>query len=74
MAGITRRATSQALHRLSRPLRLRARAGWLALGLGAGVCFYYVALDGQSPSRFTNGRTSRLEDQFVELTGAPLEL
>jgi hypothetical protein len=29
------RATSQALHRLSRPLRLRARAGWLALGLGA---------------------------------------
>ena len=31
-------------------------------------------MDGQSPSRFTNGRTSRLEEQFVELTGAPLEL
>jgi hypothetical protein len=46
----------------------------MALGLGAGACFYYVALDGQSPSRFTNGRTSRLEDEFVELTGAPLEL
>jgi hypothetical protein len=27
-------ATSRALHRLSRPLRIRARAGWLALGLG----------------------------------------
>lgn len=26
------------------------------------------------PSRFTNGRTARLEEQFVELTGAPLEL
>jgi Butirosin biosynthesis protein H, N-terminal/Domain of unknown function (DUF4872) len=46
----------------------------MAFGLGAGACFYYVALDGESPSRFTNGRTSRLEEQFVELTGAPLEL
>ena len=46
----------------------------MALGLGAGACFYYVALEGQSPSRFTNGRTARLEDEFVELTGAPLEL
>jgi Butirosin biosynthesis protein H, N-terminal/Domain of unknown function (DUF4872) len=46
----------------------------MAFGLGAGACFYYVKLDGQSPSRFTNGRTSRLEEQFVELTGAPLEL
>ena len=41
----------------------------MALGLGAGVSFYYVALDGQSPSRFTNGRVGRLEEQFVELTG-----
>ena len=41
----------------------------MALGLGAGVSFYYVALDGQSPSRFTNGRAGRLEEQFVELTG-----
>src|SRR5215207_10168894 len=46
----------------------------MALGLGAGVCFYYVPLDGQSPSRFTNGRVGRLEEQFVELTGSPLEL
>jgi hypothetical protein len=46
----------------------------LAFGLGAGACFYYVAIDGQSPSRFTNGRTARLEEQFVEITGAPLEL
>jgi Butirosin biosynthesis protein H, N-terminal/Domain of unknown function (DUF4872) len=46
----------------------------MALGLGAGVCFYYVPLDGQSPSRFTNGRVGRLEEQFVELTGAPIAL
>jgi hypothetical protein len=46
----------------------------LAFGLGAGPCFYYVALDDQSPSRFTNGRTSRLEEEFVELTGAALRL
>src|SRR5215218_130631 len=46
----------------------------MALGLGAGISFYYVALEGSSPSRFTNGRTGRLEDQFVELTDAPLSL
>jgi hypothetical protein len=46
----------------------------MAFGLGAGACFYFVPMDGSSPSRFTNGRTSRLEEQFVELTGAPLEL
>lgn len=46
----------------------------MAFGLGAGACFYYVTIEGQSPSRFTNGRVSRLEEQFVELTGAPLEL
>ena len=46
----------------------------MALGLGAGVSFYYVVLEDSSPSRFTNGRTGRLEDQFVELTGAPLRL
>ena len=46
----------------------------MALGLGAGVCFYYVPLDGQSPSRFTNGRVGRLEEQFCELTGLPLAL
>lgn len=46
----------------------------LVFGLGAGACFYYVTLDGQSPSRFTNGRTARLEEQFVQLTAAPLRL
>ncbi len=46
----------------------------MALGLGAGVSFYYVPLDGSSPSRFTNGRVARLEEQFVELTGAALRL
>jgi hypothetical protein len=46
----------------------------MAFGLGAGACFYYIKLEGQSPSRFTNGRTSRLEEQFVELTMAPLRL
>ena len=46
----------------------------MALGLGAGVCFYYVPLEGESPSRFTNGRVGRLEEQFLELTGAELRL
>jgi len=46
----------------------------MAFGLGAGACFYYVVLDDQSPSRFTNGRAARLEENFVELTGAPLAL
>lgn len=46
----------------------------MAFGLSAGACFYYIVIDGTSPSRFTNGRTSRLEEQFVELTGIPLEL
>ena len=44
----------------------------MALGLGAGVCFYYLPLEGQSPSRFTNGRVGRLEEQFLELTGVPI--
>jgi hypothetical protein len=46
----------------------------MAFGLGAGACFYYVKLDGQSPSRFTNGRVGRLEEQFLELTEAPLRM
>ena len=46
----------------------------MAFGLGAGACFYYVKIDGQSPSRFTNGRVSRLEEQFLELTGIPIEM
>ena len=46
----------------------------LSFGLGAGACFYYFAADGLSPTRFTNGRTGRLEESFLELTGAPLRL
>jgi hypothetical protein len=46
----------------------------MAFGLGAGANFFYVTLDGQSPSRFTNGRASRLEESFLKLTGAPLRL
>ena len=46
----------------------------MAFGLGAGACFFYVPLDEQSPSRFTNGRSARLEETFLELTGAPLRL
>jgi hypothetical protein len=46
----------------------------MAFGLGAGACFYYVALDGRSPSRFTNGRTSKLEEEFAELTGLGLRI
>ena len=46
----------------------------MAFGLGAGACFFYVAIDGQSPSRFTNGRAARLEENFLELTGTPLRL
>jgi hypothetical protein len=46
----------------------------LAFGLGAGACFYYVVLDEGSPSRFTNGRTSRLEENFLGITETPLRL
>lgn len=46
----------------------------LAFGLGAGPAFYYIVMDGQSPSRFTNGRTGRLEERFLDLTGAPLRM
>jgi hypothetical protein len=46
----------------------------LAFGLGAGACFYYVALPEASPSRWFNGRTARLEENFAELTGAALQM
>jgi hypothetical protein len=46
----------------------------MAFGLGAGACFYYIVLDDHSPSRFTNGRAARLEENFLELTGTPLRL
>src|SRR3954454_7594617 len=46
----------------------------MAFGLGAGACFYYVALDESSPSRFTNGRAARLEENFLELTEVALRL
>jgi hypothetical protein len=46
----------------------------MAFGLGAGACFYYVALDEASPTRWFNGRTARLEENFSELTGGVLQL
>jgi hypothetical protein len=46
----------------------------MAFGLGAGACFYYVALEQASPTRWFNGRTARLEENFDELTGGALEL
>jgi hypothetical protein len=46
----------------------------MAFGLGAGACFYYLVLDEHSPTRFTNGRAARLEENFLELTEAPLRL
>ncbi|HEY2334930.1 MAG TPA: BtrH N-terminal domain-containing protein [Solirubrobacterales bacterium] len=46
----------------------------MAFGLGAGACFYYVALEDASPARWFNGRAARLEENFDELTGAALEL
>ncbi len=46
----------------------------MAFGLGAGACFYYVTLEDASPSRWFNGRTARLEENFAELTGAALRL
>src|SRR5829696_5798902 len=46
----------------------------LAFGLGAGACFYYFASEELSPTRFSNGRTGRLEEEFLALTGAPLRL
>jgi Butirosin biosynthesis protein H, N-terminal/Domain of unknown function (DUF4872) len=46
----------------------------MAFGLGAGACFYYVALEGASPTRWFNGRTARLEENFDELTGGALHL
>jgi hypothetical protein len=44
----------------------------MAFGLGAGACFYYVAIEDASPSRWFNGRTARLEETFRDLTGAGL--
>lgn len=46
----------------------------MALGLGAGAGFYYLAMEDTSPSRWFNGRTARLEESFRDLTGAALEL
>ncbi len=46
----------------------------MAFGLGAGACFYYVVLYEHSPTRFTNGRAARLEENFLELTRSPLRL
>jgi hypothetical protein len=46
----------------------------MAFGLGAGACFYYVTIEDASPTRWFNGRTARLEENFDELTEAALEL
>jgi hypothetical protein len=46
----------------------------MAFGLGAGACFYYVTIEDASPSRWFNGRTARLEENFDELTGVALQL
>src|SRR2546422_344372 len=46
----------------------------MAFGLGAGACLYYVVIETESPSRWMNGRTARLEENFLELTGAPLRM
>src|SRR4249919_91186 len=46
----------------------------MAFGLGAGACFYYVTLEDASPSRWFNGRTAKLEENFDELTGAALRM
>ncbi len=46
----------------------------MAFGLGAGACFYYVALEEASPTRWFNGRTARLEESFRDLTGAALRM
>jgi hypothetical protein len=46
----------------------------MAFGLGAGACFYYVAIEDASPTRWFNGRTARLEESFRDLTGVALEL
>jgi hypothetical protein len=46
----------------------------MAFGLGAGAGFYYLAIDGTSPSRWFSGRTARLEESFRELTGGALEM
>ena len=46
----------------------------MAFGLGAGACFYYVTIEQASPTRWFNGRTARLEENFDALTGAALEL
>jgi hypothetical protein len=46
----------------------------MAFGLGAGACFYYVTIEGGSPSRWFNGRAARLEETFDELSGGALSL
>ena len=46
----------------------------LAFGLGAGACFYYLTIEDAKPTRWFNGRTARLEENFAALTGSTLEL
>jgi butirosin biosynthesis protein H-like/uncharacterized protein DUF4872 len=44
----------------------------MAFGLGAGPAFYYFTLP-ESPTRWFNGRTARLEKNFLDLTGLEIE-
>ena len=37
----------------------------MAFGLGAGACFYYVALDEPRRAAGSHGRTARLEENFL---------
>jgi hypothetical protein len=46
----------------------------MAFGLGAGPCFYYLKIEDAKPSRWFNGRTARLEENFADLTGSTLRL
>jgi hypothetical protein len=46
----------------------------LAFGLGAGACFYYLTISDAKPTRWFNGRTARLEENFAALTGSTLRL
>ena len=46
----------------------------MAFGLGAGACFYYLVLEEASPTRWFNGRTAQLEQNFLDLSQAQLKL
>jgi hypothetical protein len=45
----------------------------MVFGLASGLGFYYLRVDGASPSRMFHGRTLGLENDFGRNTGVPLE-